>query len=71
MYKCEYIFLGCVDPLCNMSINSVTQELREATERIKLLQNQLAKVKQAENVKKRKVLNVRQQNAVAEIETVL
>lgn len=54
-----------------MSINSVTQELREATERIKLLQNQLAKVKQAENVKKRKVLNVRQQNAVAEIETVL
>jgi hypothetical protein len=35
---------SCHNPVCNLSINSVTQELQSATQRIKVLQKQLADV---------------------------
>ena len=34
--------ITCEDPLCNMSIDSVSKELHVATERIRVLQKQLA-----------------------------
>ena len=43
-----YLFFSdsCIDPVCNMNIDSVTQELQVATDRIKKLQMQLAQINQ-------------------------
>ena len=37
---------SCLDPICNMSIDSVTKQLNVATKRIKMLQMQLAQISQ-------------------------
>jgi len=66
---------SCLDPLCNMNIDSVTQELQVATERIKILKMQLAQINQTNGnggIRQRIITNKQQQHQnIAEIETVL
>ena len=68
---------SCMDPICNLSIDSVTKELHVATERIKILQKQLAQINESNGnvgiLRQRIVItpNSRHHQNVAEIETVL
>ena len=69
---------SCLDPICNMSIDSVTRQLNVATERIKMLQMQLAQISHTNGngnaaIRQRTLPNKQRQHHqnVEEIETVL
>ena len=63
-----------MDPICNLSIDSVTKELHVATERIKILQKQLAQINESNGnvgIRQRIIITPNIHQNVAEIETVL